>query len=160
MIAQLKYTVSLNGNWGALNVNAGESSRRGGQFAIELDSPEAEVLMSTLVAGLRKTGSLAWVNAIRQQCGRKPVSRWAVTRFCERLKEKEVMKRLSRGVKKSGTLDATSLWARARLAFAKQLSEWLEIRKMQLEDIIFLDEHHEKCQLGCLTSTMATAAAT
>ena len=70
------------------------------------------------------------------------------------------MKRLSRGVKKSGTLDATSLWARARLAFAKQLSEWLEIRKMQLEDIIFLDEHHEKCHLGLVSDIETLIART
>jgi hypothetical protein len=152
--------VSLGGNWNQFDVHEGEARRHKGQFAIEIDSPEAAVLVSTLEAGLNKTGALGWVNLIRQDCDRPNVSRWAVTKFCERLKEQQVMKRLKRGTKKSGTLDETSLWARARLSFAQQLLNRLKDGNITLEAIIFLDEHHEKCTLGLISDIETLIART
>jgi len=60
VVTLIKYVVSLGGNWNQFDVHEGEARRHKGQFAIEIDSPEAAVLVSTLEAGLNKTGALGW----------------------------------------------------------------------------------------------------
>ena len=48
VVTLIKYVVSLGGNWNQFDVHEGEARRHKGQLAIEIDSPEAAVLVSTL----------------------------------------------------------------------------------------------------------------
>lgn len=101
------------------------------------------------------------LNAWRTARGLVILSRAAVTGFIHR---SPIVKKYRRLTEKTGKSDPDAKWSIARLAQARQMKEQLRVGRLPenspelvnpiyppiyLDGVVFIDEKHKKCVLGC-----------
>lgn len=109
---------------------------------------EAIIIILSLEKGLGLGNATILVNEHRRVKGDDPISYSAVQRFCS---SSPILSCTRRATKKSGNDDKGSIWANARLNQANQLIRQLDSGELNIEAIVWWDEKHKKCILGCCT---------
>ena len=109
---------------------------------------EAIIIILSLEKGLGLGNATILVNKHRREKGDDPVSYSAVQRFSS---SSPILSCTRRATKKSGNDDKGSIWANARVNQANQLITQLDSGELNIEAIVWWDEKHKKCILGCCT---------
>lgn len=113
---------------------------------IEERTDEAAIIISSLERGVGMGNATVLVNEFRRGKGLNPVSYRAVQRYATSSKFLVCSKRRT---KKSGKDDKGTIWAKARVAQCKQWIEEIANRSLSIYGLVFWDEKHKKCILGC-----------
>jgi hypothetical protein len=126
-----------------------EAAKQSGRPRLIVEgSDEAIIIILTLEKGLGLGNATILVNEHRREKGDDPVSYSAVQRYSS---SSAALSCTRRATKKSGNDDKGSIWANARVNQARQLIEELDNGKLSEEAIVWWDEKHKKCILGCCT---------
>lgn len=118
------------------------TTHRGSRRLINDCDDSAYLIYDMLKSGLKVTHITPMLNARRMSRNLEPLSVSAVRRFTQDYsKIVDVSKRYK---KKTGKDDENTPWAKARLAFSKQLLNMFDNNKLHLDGIVFWDEKHNK----------------
>ena len=150
-IAKLLAEIVDKGN----NFDPDTTKAKGKEWAIKEGTEEARIVFDALETGIGRAESAVLVREYRIRHGlpRANVSYSAVQNFAAR---SELVETSRRTTKKAGS-GPDSKWALASLAQARQFLAQLDpaselplgCRRVNIEAVIFCDEHHKKTVLGC-----------
>ena len=126
----------------------------------KLDEVEMKIVQESLIRGMGLRNTMHEVNAWRRKRRKGNNALPVVKETIRNARVHSGVKMRRRRKKKSGKKDKGSRWARCRLAQVKQFllqlfsrsgSRRKGLKRLELDQILFLDEKHFKVILGCLS---------
>ena len=124
-----------------------EARRDGGgrKSRIQPGTAQADALVGSLRKGFGIRNAAQFINELGVLPGDKPIHKATVCRIA---KQQFGLVCSKRQTTKTGSRNAESAWAVARLAICMQFFADLLARRSELEGTLFVDEHSEFCTLG------------